>query len=88
MLKTLDETVTSFPRIWSRADDGTGAVLQQEDLTKAAGGKSKLASYPSLGIARVRFAGRISSSLMREGKLAYASRRSHARYGTFCDHQY
>lgn len=55
MLKVVDETVTAYPRVWSKAEDGIGAVLQQEDFTKADPIKHKLASYPSLGLSRVRY---------------------------------
>lgn len=53
LLKTVDETVTAFPRIWSRAEDGVGAVLQEGDADKASPIHHKLASYPSLGVTRV-----------------------------------
>ena len=54
MLALVDETITAFPRVWSKADDGVSAGLNEDDHLKPEPGKHRLASYPSNSFQRVR----------------------------------
>jgi len=46
-VKLIDETITAFPRVWSRSDDGVSAQLHEEDHLKPEPGNNKIVSYPS-----------------------------------------
>ena len=47
LVKLVDETITAFPRVWSRSDDGVSAQLHEEDHLKPEPGNNKIVSYPS-----------------------------------------
>ena len=53
-MKLVDETITAFPRVWSRSDDGVSAQLHEEDHLKPEPGKNTIVSYPSNSFRQVR----------------------------------
>ena len=53
-MKLVDETITAFPRVWSRSDDGVSAQLHEEDHLKPEPGKNTIVSYPSNSFRQAR----------------------------------
>jgi hypothetical protein len=47
ILKTTDDSLSAFPRVWRKGEEGMGAVLPAEDITKAAPTSKSLAAHPS-----------------------------------------
>ena len=55
ILKTTDDSLSAFPRVWRKAEEhGVGAVLPEEDITKAAPTSKHLAAHPSRKFVLVR----------------------------------
>ena len=54
LVKLVDETITAFPRVWSRSDDGVSAQLHEEDHLKPEPGNNKIVSYPSNSFRQAR----------------------------------
>lgn len=49
-----DDSMTAFPRVWRKADDGGAAMLPEEDITKAAPSSKSLSAHPSKKFVLVR----------------------------------
>jgi hypothetical protein len=48
ILKVTDDSLSAFPRVWRKAEEqGIGATLPEEDITKAAPTSKGLAAHPS-----------------------------------------
>ena len=55
MLKTADDSLSAFPRVWRKNDEAANAaLLPEEDLTKSPPTTKKLGLYPSHQILVVR----------------------------------
>lgn len=47
VLKVTDDSLSAFPRVWRKADDGNTATLPEEDIVKAAPTSKSVGAHPS-----------------------------------------